>query len=194
VEKKGVRYLIKAMPKILASEPKAVLTVVGDGPEKAALGGLVDELGLTSQVSFVGAVSNEKLHDHYTRSDVFVAPSIRDREGDTEALGVVILEAAASGTPIVATVVGGIPDIVTSYETGLLAEAANSDELAEAILCLAGDQELSKRLASNARRLVEAKFAWGSIVDRFDSLIEEVLHRTNVEQTQSNRRYHEAGD
>ena len=175
VEKKGVKYLIQAMPRVLSDRPGAKLTIVGDGPDLAELRSLVDQLQLTPWVTFAGAVPNEKLGEYYRNNDIFVAPSILDRAGDTEALGVVILEAAASGTPIVATNVGGIPDIISDGVTGLLAEEANPDQLAAAILRIASDPKLGQRLALNARRLVEQEFSWDSVIDRFDTLISGIL-------------------
>jgi glycosyltransferase involved in cell wall biosynthesis len=177
VEKKGVRYLIEAMPQVCQATPQATLTLVGDGPERPALEKLVQQLGLASKVRFTGSILNEHLKEHYAQADIFVAPSIRDRAGDTEALGVVILEAAASGTPIVATNVGGIPDIVVDGQTGLLAEPANPESLANAILRLHRNPALASKLAANARELVESRFSWESVVDRFDTLFRQLLEQ-----------------
>ena len=192
VEKKGARYLIEALPQVCDAIPQATLTLVGDGPERPALEKLVQQLGLGPRVQFTGSIPNEELRDYYAQADVFVAPSIKDREGDTEALGVVILEAAASGTPIVATNVGGIPDIVINGQTGLLAGPANPGALAEGILRLHNDPVLAGKLAAGARGTVESRFSWDSVVDRFDTLFRQLLEQ-QAENLASPRRSWERG-
>jgi len=173
-EKKGVKYLVQALPEVLEASPNATLTIVGDGPERSDLAAQVRRLGLTEHVEFAGSVTNEQLPDWYRAADVFVAPSVVSAEGDTEALGVVLLEAAACGVPLVASNVGGISDIVRDGETGLLVAPESPSELARAILRLIQDERLRGQLSGNALRHVAANFSWESVTARFDALVREL--------------------
>ncbi len=169
-EKKGVRYLIAAMASVLKRYPNCKLVIVGDGPEKAALAGQSQQLGLSSSVVFAGSIPNQQLPSFYRAADVFVLPSIVDKSGDTEGLGVVLLEAIAAGTPVVASKVGGIPDIVIDNKTGLLAEQKNPGRLAAAITSLLESPQLGKRLAASARKHIEKAYSWDRVAGQFASI------------------------
>ena len=175
VEQKGLKYLIQAMKEVCALFPNARLTVAGEGPEKSSLKKLTDSLGLMLSIEFVSPIANEDLHVLYGKSDVIVVPSIESQDGSKEALGIVISEAAACGTPIVATKVGGIPDFIQSGKNGILVEQADPRGLAQSILEVVSDQKLRVKITSNARSLVETNYSWKSVVDRFDLLIGELL-------------------
>jgi glycosyltransferase involved in cell wall biosynthesis len=174
--KKGVRYLLEAMPAILAQKPRTVLVVAGEGEEGASLRGLAQNLGLGESVRFLGAVPNAALPAYYASSDLFVCPSIVDERGDTEGLGVVLLEAAASGLPAVASRVGGIPDVVRDGETGVLVAERSPHEIARAVLELLSDAGRRERLGRQARTLVLERFTWDRIAERFvQTLFEDSL-------------------
>lgn len=170
VEKKGVRHLIQAMPAVRSVVGGARLQIVGDGPERESLEALTQELDLAGCVDFVGPVPNAELPAYYGRADLFVAPSVVSRDGDTEGLGVVLLEAAASGLAIVASRIGGIPDIVEHEKTGLLVEPGEPAAIASAVTRLLSSQSLRQSLANNARRVVMERFSWQGVVDRFDDV------------------------
>ncbi len=173
-EKKGVAYLISAMKGIVKAFPDCKLVVVGYGPEKAALVQQARQLGLSSSVIFAGSIPNHQLPPYYKAADVFVLPSIVDSRGDTEGLGVVLLEAIAAGTPVVASNVGGIPDVVIDKKTGLLVGQKNTRSLALAVVRLLGDYKLRQRLSSNASRHVAANYAWHHVADKFIQLFSEL--------------------
>jgi glycosyltransferase involved in cell wall biosynthesis len=97
-------------------------------------------------------------------------------------LGVVILEAAASGVPIVATNVGGIPDIIEHGVSGLLVGQKNPYELAQAIVYLADHNNLRQKFSVNARQHIESNFSWDSVVDRFDAVYRELLVKKETVQ------------
>ena len=137
-EKKGVEFLLDAMPAILERHPAARLEVVGEGPRRPALEQQALALGIAPAVHFRGACDNSALPQHYAAADVFVAPSIVAADGDTEALGVVLLEAAAAGLPLVTTDVGGIGDIVRDGVTGLVVPQRSGEALAGAVCRLLG--------------------------------------------------------
>lgn len=176
-EKKGVTYLISAMASVINEFPGARLVVVGDGPEKAALQRQAQQLGLSGSIIFAGSVPNSQLPPYYKAADVFVLPSIVDSRGDTEGLGVVLLEAIASGTAVVASRIGGIPDIVIHNRTGLLVEQKNPGQLAEAVVSLLKNRQLAKKLSAAARKRVEARFSWKSVSDEFAAVYGSVLHK-----------------
>jgi glycosyltransferase involved in cell wall biosynthesis len=169
-EKKRVIYLVRAMARVRAALPDATLVIVGDGPDRAQLEAEADLMGLGDGVKFVGAVPNTELPAYYAQADVFVAPSVVGRNGDTEGLGVVLLEAAAAGVPLVASDVGGIPDIVQHEQTGLLVEPEDPEALAASILRVLTDRDLAPRLSDSGRQHVNERFSWGTVVDRFDDL------------------------
>ena len=198
-EKKGFKYLIAAMPKILKRLPKAKLVLIGDGPDKEMLERLANELNLGSNVVFAGKVTHKELERWYPTADVFVLPSIVTSEGDTEGLGVVFLEAIASGTPIIGSNVGGIPDIIKHNKTGLLVPQKDKDALADAITKLLTDQKLiagigniyadaladaiikvltdstlNRKLRKNAIDFVKERFTWDLVADRFAGLFRRI--------------------
>ena len=170
-EKKGIRHLISAMPSILKKYKDAKLLIVGDGPEKGRLESQVAELSLKHNVIFSGRVSNRDIASYYSSADVFVLPSIVTASGDTEGLGVVLLEALASGTPVVASNVGGVTDIIINGKTGLTVEQENPEVLASAIMRMLKNRKLAKKLARQGKLHVEQNYSWALVADKFNSLI-----------------------
>jgi glycosyltransferase involved in cell wall biosynthesis len=176
VEKKGVEHLIRAMPSIIAAAPGASLTVVGDGPRREALEREALALGVAGSIVFKGALPNSELPSFYNNADLFIAPSVVAESGDTEALGVVLLEAAACGLPIIATRVGGISDVVLHGETGLLVEEKSPGQLANAAIELINDRPRAARLGSAARRHIVESFGWDSVALRFREIYDELIY------------------
>ena len=169
-EKKGVEYLIKAMPDVLNKLPNAKLLIVGDGSEKEKLTNLTNELNLKNNVIFAGKIKNDDLPKLYATADVFVGPSIVTEKGDTEGLGVVFLEAIASGTCVIGTNVGGIPDIIKTNETGILAEEKNPEKLAEAIIIMLKNKKLQTKLKKNALNHIKKTYSWEVVAEKFFKL------------------------
>ncbi|MCX7785671.1 MAG: glycosyltransferase family 4 protein [candidate division WOR-3 bacterium] len=165
VERKGVKYLIEAFAQI-ANSVDAVLNIVGTGPEKPLLEKLVQEKNLSEKVKFWGQVSSQELNEQYQNCDVFVLPAIVDSKGDTEGLGVVLIEALTYKKPVIATNVGGIIDIIKHNETGLLVPEKNSGELAKALLKIIQDESLARRLAEQGYNYVNTKYNWNNIIDQ----------------------------
>ncbi|HDN83241.1 MAG TPA: glycosyltransferase, partial [Candidatus Altiarchaeales archaeon] len=115
---------------------------------------------------FKGKVSNEELRRCYQNCDVFVLPACIDSRGDTEGLGVVLLEAMSYKKPVIASNVGGIVDIVKDGETGLLVPEKNSQKLAEAIHTVLKNDELASRLGKQGYEFVSRNFNWARITDQ----------------------------
>ena len=167
VKRKGVNHLIEAV-QALPAELRASLTVIGDGPERGALAAQVREGGLEARVNFRGRVADSELKESYAASDVFVLPSVRDAKGDTEGLGVVLLEAMSYGVPVVGSDIGGITDIIEDGESGLLVPPASSDQLARALERLALDPALATRLGAAGERRARAAFGWPEIMSKWE--------------------------
>ena len=174
VEKKGVEYLIKTMPIVLKSIPNSKLLIIGDGPEMRKLIKLAEELNLEKNVIFVGKIRNQDLPKYYATADVFVGPSIVTKKGDTEGLGVVFLEAIASGTCVVGSNVGGIPDIIKQNKTGLLVEQKNIVELANAIIDLLKNRKLRERLSKNAIKHIKNLYSWNLVAEKFFQIYSKI--------------------
>jgi glycosyltransferase involved in cell wall biosynthesis len=173
-EKKGVRYLLDAMPTVLKQYPDACLLVIGDGPLRADLEAQARSLTLGDAVRFLGAKRPDELPAFYGAADVFVGPSIVAEDGDVEGLPVSIMEAMASGCPVVATDVGGISELVVNGETGLLVAQADSRAIAGAVLSSLGDASLTCRITERGRACIRERFNQPVIADRYAEVILKV--------------------
>ena len=149
-EKKGVAYLIEAMKQI-----DALLVIVGNGPLRKTLEEQAEQVG-KDRIRFLGEKTHEELKKIYASADIFVAPSVTAKDGDQEGLGLVLLEAMASGLPVVASKSGGITQIIKDGENGLLCEEKCVWQLAENICALLNDECLYKKIAENGNRTVKA--------------------------------------
>lgn len=167
IERKGFEYLIKAMPSVLKEHNHVRLKIVGSGPLESKLKDLIHELDLEDEVEIVKNVSDEELLMIYNSADLFVLPSIVDSQGNTEGLGVVLLEAMACGLPVIGSDVGGIPDIVKDGENGLLVIEKDVVGLSKAILELFEDKKLKTKLASEGCKYVRNNFSWNLIAENY---------------------------
>jgi L-malate glycosyltransferase len=174
IDWKGTIYLINAMPKIIRTFPDTKLLIAGSGPEQESLSHKVHEHGLDQHVTFLGVVDDKTLLSLYHAADVFVLPSI-NKDGKTEALGVVLLEAMASGCPVIGSNVGGIPDIITDGENGFLVPEQDPHGLAEKIILLLSDERLREKFRSQGLIRVQQSFSWDRIADDFSQIFERVL-------------------
>ena len=163
VERKGIVHLVEALA-ALSRDIDARLVVIGDGPEAPRIRARAEALGVSERVDLRGRVPDAALRAAYAGADVFALPAIVDARGDTEGLGVVLLEAMNFGVPVIASAAGGIVDIVVDDETGLLVPPADASELAAALDRIARDGKLADRLGANGQRLVAERFTWPVIV------------------------------
>ncbi|WAL95036.1 glycosyltransferase family 4 protein [Streptomyces sp. Je 1-369] len=172
VPRKGQDTLILAMPRILSAEPDAVLLIVGGGPYEKDLRRLAAETGVADSVRFTGAVPWSELPAHYGAGDVFAMPCRTRRGGlDVEGLGIVYLEASATGLPVVAGDSGGAPDAVRDGETGWVVRGAAPEEAADRIVALLGDAELRSRMGEQGRAWVEERWRWDTLAENLKSLL-----------------------
>lgn len=172
VPRKGQDTLIRAMPVILAAEPDTVLLIVGGGPYEEDLRRLARETGVAGSVRFTGAVPWSELPAHYGAGDVFAMPCRTRRGGlDVEGLGIVYLEASATGLPVVAGDSGGAPDAVLEGETGWVVRGGSVEQTAERIVALLADAELRRRMGERGRRWVEERWRWDLLAERLKALL-----------------------
>ena len=165
VERKGVHLLLEALA-MLPRERRLVLRVVGDGPERARLEAQAERLGLGDRAVFHGFVTREELQARMAACDCFVLPAVVDAKGDTEGLGVVLLEAMSYGKPTIASAAGGITDIVRDGRSGLLVPPGDARALAGAIARMMDDPARAREMGMHGRDDVRAGFSWEVIVGR----------------------------
>jgi glycosyltransferase involved in cell wall biosynthesis len=190
VEKKGLRYLLEAMPEISARFPGVRLTVVGDGPCRSQLERLAFELGLQGSVAFWGARRNEELPEIYRRSGIVVFPSVVGEDGDREGFGLVLVEALGCGCAAVATDLPAMKDIVENERTALIVRPKSPEAIAGAVLRLLANPQLTAGIAQNGRRHALQHFEWEAIAQGYrvllkrlpDKLSDSVIERSSSRQ------------
>lgn len=170
IERKGVYFLINALPKVFISLPEYKLVIIGDGPQRNLLKNEIKRLGIESNVIFLGFQSHETVKNMMKKSKLLVLPSLE------EAQGVVLLEAMACGTPVVATRVGGIPEIVTP-DVGILVPPADSYALSDAILSALLNYKKWQNMSRNARIRIENSYNWNIISEDILSIYGELVDR-----------------
>jgi phosphatidylinositol alpha-1,6-mannosyltransferase len=169
VPRKGQDMLIKALPAIRRRVPEAALLLVGGGPDRGRLERLA---GATPGVVITGSVPGEQLPAHYAAGDVYAMPCRTRRAGlDVEGLGIVYLEASATGLPVVAGDSGGAPDAVRDGETGFVVPGGDLGAIAERVATLLADPVLAKRMGAAGRAWVEAEWGWQGQADRLLALL-----------------------
>jgi glycosyltransferase involved in cell wall biosynthesis len=170
VSKKGVGYLLTALPAIVRDAPNAVCWIAGSGPERTRLEQLAGELGVAHHVRFLGNVSWDRAPALFAAADIFVAPSVHDEQGNVDGLPTTILEAMAAGKPVVASRVGGIELAVLDSINGLLTTERDAAALATAILALIKNDALRARLGENGRETVRRELNWAAIARKLVEL------------------------
>jgi glycosyltransferase involved in cell wall biosynthesis len=176
IQRKGINVLLHAMGKVLA-EREVKLVITGEGDRKVEWQKLSSSLGLDSSVRFTGFVSDNELADLYQTSDLYVHPAIFDDKGNTEGLGVVLIEALAHKLPVVASEVGGIVDVIKHEETGLLVPEKDEAALAEAILRV-DNYDLAAELGEKGFAHTQQFFDWDRITNELEAIYRDVLRGT----------------
>lgn len=173
---KGLRYLIQAMNIIKQKGTSMRLMLVGYGKERDYLKSLIEGLNLEGYVAFAGKVLNEKVPQYMAAADILVLPSL------SEGFPVTILEAMASGLPIVATRVGGLPEIIKDEKNGFLVEPANPEQIADKVLTLLADVSLRQKMSETNRNKVQ-QYSWQNTVGQLEAIYRRVLKDTNKKTT-----------
>lgn len=162
VERKGHDIVLKALPQMLKTVPNLSYIIVGNGPYKEGLKALCTKLDLNSVVTFVGHVPDEDLVNYYNLCDVFVMPNreIFDTTDSIEGFGITFIEANACKKPVIGGKSGGAVEAVVDGVTGFLVDPHNETEVAQRIIGLLQNEELSRRIGEDGRRRVENEFSW----------------------------------
>jgi len=158
VEKKGFGDLIRACALLSERGLKFQCEIVGSGELRPALENLATELHIQDSVKLVGPKPQEEVVSGYLRAAIFALPCVIGRDGNRDGLPTVLLEAMASGLPVVSTDVTGVPEIIDTNKTGLIVPPGDHTALADALACLLVDPALRERLAAAARLKVERDF------------------------------------
>jgi phosphatidyl-myo-inositol dimannoside synthase len=173
VARKGQDALIRSLPRIRVRVPGVALLLVGSGPDEARLRRLAAEHDVSADVVFTGRVESAELPMHYAAGDVFAMPCRTRRGGaDVEGLGIVYLEASATGLPVVAGDSGGAPDAVIADETGYVVDGRSPDAITEKISRLLADPDLRDRLGAAGRAWVERDWQWDGLAVRLGQILD----------------------
>lgn len=179
VEKKGLIHLIDAMPSVRARHPSAKLTIVGFGPERAARQAQVDSLGLAGCVNFVGAVSQDELPAYFRRAAVFVAPFVEAKGGDREGLGLVVIEAAGCGCPIVVSDLPQVRDVFKGFSPAAWVNPGAPAEIANSINSVLSQ---CSSLPSSVAPSLRERFDWDCVADGYSSLLLSIVERDRTDR------------
>ncbi len=157
---KGLEYLLQALKHISGQVPECMLTLVGDGQLRQELERTVNNLGLQTHVSFEGVRPHSSVSEYFRKADIFVLPSLR------EGFGIVLIEAMASGVPVIASRIGGIEDIVEDGVQGFLVEPKNAEQIAEKAMFLFAHEDVRRSFGEAGRKRVEESFTWEKMAEK----------------------------
>ena len=172
---KGGAYLIRAFARIAGRFPEAVLVMIGEGPLRRRLLALAASLGLEGRVRFLGALPHPEVLAWMRKAAMLVLPGIRTATGRVEGLGLVSVEAAATGVPVIGSDLGGIPEAVIDGETGFLVPSRDEEALARRMAELLGDAALRRRCGEAGRALACRRFDIGRQTARLEDLYDSVV-------------------
>ena len=175
VHEKGFDIALNAFSSVIKRFPNARLVIAGDGYAKSDLIQLTTRLGLTDAVEFAGWVEPEKILELINTATMVIMPSRW-----AEPFGLVALQATQMARPVVATRVGGLPEVITHGETGLLVEKENSEALSEAIIFLLQNKDIAMRMGQTAKSRAQKLFNWKRFVDAYDALYRQIIRENTV--------------
>jgi len=175
VPKKGLNFLLTAMPAIVRARPNARLDIAGFGPEEATLRAQAEHLGIARHVNFLGAMSQSRLPALYARASLLVAPFVRDATGDQEGLPVVLMEAIGCGCPVVVGDVAGIADLLGEMKSRVCVDPRDTTELANTVIAALNDPAALAHHTANIRRVVAERIDWSNIADAYGDLLEACI-------------------
>lgn len=188
VTKKGHRHLIAACHVLKVQGLDFDCSIIGGGPDEAALRQQIQANGLQEQVRLLGPLSHSDIMAAYQQHDLFVLASVVAPDGDRDGIPVVLMEAGALGKPLLSTQVSGIPELVIDGQTGMLVPPGDAIALAKAIMIMANDPTLQSTLGSNARELVQAKFNIEGCVQELSRIFHSIKRKyENLEAGNGNK-------
>jgi glycosyltransferase involved in cell wall biosynthesis len=166
---KGYTYLVKAIPLILKEYPKTKFIFCGKGSDKQTIANMIKSLGLSENVILAGFIDNKEIPMYYAAADVFVLPSV------VEGASIVILEALASGKPVVAPPTGSIPEVIRNGLSGILVDPADSVQLARAIIRYLENPRLRRTACRVGRKEIVQNYSWKAVADKTLTLYKSLL-------------------
>lgn len=183
IERKGFKHLIEATSLLLKESYDLRVDIVGTGPQEHKLAEMIVKLGIGNRVKLRGYLSTPELVKLYNSSHLFVLAATPDAYGNTEGLGIVILEAMACRLPVLSTETGGITDLITHQKNGILVAPGSSLDIASAIKYLITEEQVRENLASEGYNLVREKYSWKKIASQYLSLYQEVCQKSNMSRS-----------
>jgi len=173
-DQKGLQYLIDAIPDVAKYYPNIKLLIIGSGPYEKILKEKVHDNKVKEHVEFLGSMLPLDISKYYNFADIFIIPSLSTKTG-TEALGLSLLEAMASGCSVIGTNVGGIPFVIKNNFNGILVRQKDSKELSMKIIALLKNKQKSVKLGNNAPVYVRNNYSWEKVSKDFTKLYKDIL-------------------
>ena len=170
VYKNGLDTLIESVPLVAQNHPDVLFVVAGKGPSRKLIEDRIKELGIDNNVKLTGFVPDNLLPVYYDAADYFVIPS-----ASGEGLPLVLLEAMACGLPVIATTVGGTPEIIKHMKNGVLVPPRNPEAMAETMSKILSEERLGPTIGEEARRIVENRFTWEENLRQLQEIYNEFL-------------------
>jgi len=171
-EKKGVQYLISALPEVFKHFPETKLLIIGTGEQEKELKQYAKDIGLDQQIIFAGAISNHELPKFFATADIFIGPSIKTADGDTEGFGLTFVEAAMAGCIVVGTDVGGIADVIQNGKTGFLIKEKSPEAITQVLLNILQKQVDVSAIRDKARQEMISQFNWKLIEKKYRRILD----------------------
>lgn len=175
VEKKGPLYTVKAFRRVVDVHPTVNLTMIGDGELLKDAESLVHELGLSENVQFAGVLDQAEVSRIFRRSFAFIQHSMRTEDNDSEGTPLVILEACASGLPVVATRHAGIEDVIIEAETGFLVAEGDYQAMSKKMIQLIENPEKSRDMGRRGREVIESSYRTENYIAGLKAVIQSCL-------------------
>lgn len=158
VEKKGIKYGILAVKKLLKLFPEIKYRIVGSGPLERELRDIVHFLHLENNIRFLGNLDDKRLLDEFSRATVFILPCVKAENGDMDGIPVSLMEAMYMQIPVISTAISGIPELIENGKEGLLTEPKNIEQFSSALRILLEDKNLRRKIGAKGRKKVESEF------------------------------------
>ncbi|MCG8404643.1 MAG: glycosyltransferase [Phycisphaerales bacterium] len=175
VEVKGIEYGIRAIAQVSQKYPKIQYRIAGGGPLMTSLRDLTRELGVSERVELLGGQTEDEIIEHYADAHVFLFPGVVSRRGDEEGMAGACVEAQATGLPVVATRVGGIPEAVLDGQSGFLVEPKDVSALADRLIYLIEHPECRSRMGRAGREHVERHYDLDKLIDRLIGIYGQLI-------------------
>jgi len=180
VEKKGIAYAIRAVAETMKAYPALNYRIVGDGPLRDQLEDLIGELGIAENVRLLGPRSHDEVFALLNDTDIFLAPSVTDTNGDQEGIPVTLMEAMAHGLPVLSTRHSGIPELVEDGVHGFLVPERDVDALAVKLTCLVADAGMRLKMGAAGRKFVSDNYDNRKLNEELVEIYETLCERVRL--------------